>query len=316
MKSESVFFSKSKTVFVDEIDLRDPEPDEIQAMTFINGICMFEVWQYNHMLFKENTIPGHEGIGVVSKTGRNVKSVKEGDLITGSGWKWSKYINLKEEDVVKITCNPDDIDSYLVEPVSCAVNACSFIDFYPGDRVILFGAGYMGLLLAQVLKYHPISQLTVVDIKPANLELAREIGGADEIINLADEQGEKRLQEFSREAFDISYECSGAVEPLEWCNNLTARGGSIGVFAWHHDTRNFNTTTWHAKGLRIINVAPAITVNEKKLRSYQGAERLMAAGKIQQQKLITHKYSLSEVEKAMQESSLREGNFIKSIIKF
>ena len=316
MKTAAAFFKGNKHVYLDEVDLPDPGADEIQALTYANGICMMEVWQYNGLTFDDAMIPGHEGIGVVYKAGKNVATVKEGDLITASGWKWSKYQNIKAENVIKITKKPDDIDSFLVEPASCVVNACAHVEFYPGDRVIVFGAGYMGLLLAMALKYQPISKLTIVDIKQFNLDLAKKLTNADEFINLSEEGGRKRLEEYGSGAFEISFECSGAAEPLEWCGKLTSNGGIVGVYAWHHGKRTIDGGQWHGKGHRYLNVSPSITVNERRLRSFIGAERLMSAGMLPQKDLVTHKYALSDVERAMKESSAREGNFIKPVLIF
>lgn len=313
MKSEAVFFTAAKTAEVREIEVPDPGTGEVQAETLINGICMWEVWQYNHASIQEAFVPGHEGIGVVTRVGKDVTGVREGDYITTC--EWSRYTNQKANTFIKLAKKPADVESYLPEPLACVVNAAAHTDIYPGDRILLFGTGYMGLLLVQLLSRYPLSHLTAVDIKQKNLELALEYG-ADEIINPQTAEGKKRLEELAGDPFEISYECSGARDPLDWCTKLTKRGGKLGIFAWHHQPRTFDTNIWHDRGLSILNLTPGITANERRFRSFEAAERLLSAGKINQEKLVTHKYRLADIGKAMEESTLRTGEFIKSILRF
>jgi threonine dehydrogenase-like Zn-dependent dehydrogenase len=258
-------------------------------------------------------IPGHEGVGVVTKAGKNVKKVKEGDLITT--YKWSEHTNLKEEYLVKLRANKEDAENYLVEPVSCIVNAVFYLNIYPGDGVIVFGVGYMGLLLTQMLNHCPLSRLIVVDSKPENLTLAHNFG-ADEVINYQTTEGLERLKELRDEPFDITYECSGDPEALNSCTELTKTGGKIGIFARHHDKRVVDLSEWHLKGLQVINISPLLTVNERMLRSFESSEKLISAGVITQRSLITHRYEMDEISKAMADSRIRGKGFIKSVLCF
>ncbi len=93
-------------------------------------------------------------------------------------------------------------------------------------------------------------------------------------------------------------------------------GGTIGLYGWIHADTTVNTTAWHTKGLKVTNVAPSITVNEKPLRNFERADLLMATGKIDQKKLITHEFDVEDIENAMGKNLNRKEGFIKSILKF
>jgi threonine dehydrogenase-like Zn-dependent dehydrogenase len=312
MKTRAVFFTDIKKLEIREIDLPDPGSNQIQVKSIVNGICMFEVWKYISGEFDRNDIPGHEGVGIVTKVGKDVTWVKEGDYVSCN--QWSEYSNIDATQGIKLSCDSSNSENHLVEPLSCAVNAYAYTDIYPGDKVIVFGAGYMGLLLIQLLGHAPLHSLVVVDAKTENLELAKEYG-ATEVINITDAVANARLEEL-KDYFDIAYEASGAKSALEWCTKLHKNGGSIGLYAWHHDPRTVDTSTWHYKGTKVLNVSPPITANERPLRSYEGADLLMASGKVSQKKLITHRYKFEDIEKAMEESVARGEGFIKSLIEF
>jgi L-iditol 2-dehydrogenase len=209
----------------------------------------------------------------------------------------------------------EDAINHIVEPLSCAVNAFSQVNLYPGDSVIVFGAGYMGLLLIQFLAQYPLRKLVVVDMKPFNLNLAKQLG-ANEVIDISKPDGVARLEELQNQPFDIAYEGSGAKEALDWCTKLATAGGTVGIYAWHHDPRLMDTNEWHMKGLKVLNVSPQIVTNERMFRSFEASSKLMGSGRINQEKLITHRYSLDEIDKGMKESALRQDGFVKSIIVF
>ena len=312
MKTRAIYFTDIKKLEIREIELPEPAPNQIQVKTIINGICMFEVWKYKSGDFDRNEIPGHEGVGIVTKVGKDVKWIKEGDYVSTN--QWSEYLNMDATMGIKLNCTPEQAEDHIVEPLSCAVTAYAHTPLYPGNKVVVFGAGYMGLLLIQLLGNAPLSSVVVIDAKQENLELAKQFG-ATEVINITDADANERL-EAMKDSFDVAYEASGAKSALDWCVKLHKYGGSIGLYAWHHDPRTFDTSLMHYKGTKILNVSPPITTNERALRCYEASDLLMSSGKVSQDKLITHRYKFDDIERAMTESVERGDGFIKSLIEF
>jgi threonine dehydrogenase-like Zn-dependent dehydrogenase len=313
MQSRAVYFAGNRELDVRLIEVPDPEDDEVQAKSVMNGICMMEVWQYNLPDKNEPFIAGHEGVGIVTKVGKSVSLFKEGDYIYAP--KWSEHQNVKASEVIKLHCRPDTVEDFLIEPVSCAVTATAYIQIYPGDRVILFGAGYMGLLLNQLLGKSPLSELIVVDLKEENLRLAHEFG-ATETLRFGTPEYERRISELEANPLDIAIEASGAASALELCTKLTRKGGKLAIYSWHHHPRTVDTSMWHSRGLKVLNVAPGITANDLPRRQFHAAERLIRAGMVRQSPLLTHRYSLEQAERAMRESTERKDGFIKSVFVF
>lgn len=315
MKTLSAFFEGNRRVYLREEELPDPRYNEIQVKTLYNGICMAEVYKYRDLTFPEPMRPGHEGIAVVTKVGSEVRDVREGDLVTATYW--ARDLNLAEGTYLPLGAVPEAaLRTHLVEPLSCIVTAVDELHLYPGDRVAVFGAGYMGLLLIQLLRRCPISRLTVVDMKEQNLALARKFG-ATETILLGTEDGEARLAELAEEMpFDAAYECSGAQAALTWCEKLLGKAGKLGVYGWHHGARQVDGHIWHTRGLSLFNVSPWIIYHKKAMTPFLAAHRLMQEGLIDQRELVTHEYAFEDIERAMEESTARQGGFLKSVLRF
>jgi L-iditol 2-dehydrogenase len=74
---------------------------------------------------------------------------------------------------------PDDVSleaAALLEPVSCAVHSCRQAEIRPGSRVLIAGAGPIGLLLVQMARVFGATVVAITDPHEEKLRLARELG--------------------------------------------------------------------------------------------------------------------------------------------
>lgn len=67
------------------------------------------------------------------------------------------------------------------EPLACALHGLERARLSPGDQVLIFGAGAIGLFFLQLARLHGAGRIAVVDLHPHRLELARRLG-ADEVV--------------------------------------------------------------------------------------------------------------------------------------
>jgi L-iditol 2-dehydrogenase len=314
MKTISVYFTDTRKLLLKEAVIGDPKEDEIQIKMLANGICMFEVHDYNNQTDDVNRIQGHEGIAVVTKVGKSVSHLQEGDAVAGY-LPWTQYNNVSASQTVKLLGIPKDPSIHMVEPASCSVNAIDSTNIYPGTRAVVFGAGYMGLLLVQMLARTPLAELIVIDMKRDNLDLALQYG-ADSVIDISTEDGLKTMASLEEDSFDFCFECTGAEKPLTTCTQLIRRGGTINIHSFHHVPRSLDVAAWHVKGVRVINSSPGVGAGYYPFRAFEAADVLMAKGKIDQTQLITHRFTLNDIEEAMNVSSARADGFIKSVLLF
>ncbi|KAJ5900017.1 hypothetical protein N7495_004761 [Penicillium taxi] len=151
-------------------------------------------------------IMGHEASGIVHAVGPAVQNLQPGDAVTiepgiacrlcsrcklgkynlcpemrfaGSPpthGALSKYFKMPADCCYKIPPSvgrPFGLDeACLIEPLAVAVHSVRQIGVQPGDKVIVFGAGTIGLLCAAVAREHGASMITTIDTSRERLDTA------------------------------------------------------------------------------------------------------------------------------------------------
>jgi len=155
---------------------------------------------------------GHEPAGEIVEVGSNVAGIALGDHVVinpmaapggiigngGASGALSEYLLI--ENAVRGTSLqvvPDHIPfevAALNEPMAVARHGVNRCQPKPSDKVLVFGAGPIGLGATIAFKSLGVSHVVVADLIPARLEKALAVG-ADAVINSAEEDVAKRLLE-------------------------------------------------------------------------------------------------------------------------
>jgi threonine dehydrogenase-like Zn-dependent dehydrogenase len=129
----------------------------------------------------------------------------------------------------------------LNEPMAVARHGVNRCQPKPTDKVLLFGAGPIGLGATIAFKSVGVEHVVVADLIPARLEKALKVG-ADAVINSADEDVTKRLIELhgegdalfpGRAGTDIYLDAAGAPAVIDTALAAAKRGARLGVVAVH-----------------------------------------------------------------------------------
>jgi threonine dehydrogenase-like Zn-dependent dehydrogenase len=298
-------------------------------------------------------ILGHEYAGEVVDAGSQVKTLKRGDRVAAEGMLWcglcepcrrgrpnqclflkmvgftapgafAEYIVTHEKYCWKIDrlgeFIPEDrlFDAgALIEPAGCAYNGLFVTGdgFLPGAAVAVFGAGPIGLMAAALSRAAGASRVIAFDYSPERLDLAAKLG-ADAVFNVRDLSasgtgpGDLLLEETGGAGADVIVEAAGAAS--ETLPGMIAGLGPNGriVYLGRVDTSarlDFNPlvsggnrlagSRGHAGG----GIFPSII-------------RLLAAGRMNPLPMITGKFTLPDILKAMETAaSIKEGKIIVTI---
>jgi L-iditol 2-dehydrogenase len=174
-----------------------------------------------------------------------------------------------------------------MEPLSVGVWACQKASVSAGDRVLVTGAGPIGLLAAQTAQAFGATEITVTDVNPHRLALA-ERTGATRTLNVA----QAPLEESGVEA-DALIECSGHPASLK-----------SGIAA----LRPAGTAVLVGMGPEEEGVAPLSLIQNRELwvtgtfryaNTYPAAIALAAAGRVDLEAIITGHYGLEDAEAAL-----------------
>src|SRR6185295_11268769 len=100
----------------------------------------------------------------------------------------------------------------LIEPLACVVWGIKQVDVQPGDTALVFGAGPMGVLVAQALKQAGAARVVVTDVVPWRLELAERLGATQTVI--ADAHQNAILKSIEPDGYDIVVDATGISDVL------------------------------------------------------------------------------------------------------
>lgn len=309
MSNKTLRYLDDGSIELFEREVPDPGENELQVEGGACGICSWDVVTAklgNQM--HPMAPPGHEGVGYVAKIGAGVTGFKEGDRVAGGGF--ANVRNLSSQRVFKIPESDLPDEYWIVEPVSCAVTGIDHCQIQPGNRIVVVGCGFMGLLILQGLLRYPLDDLIVLDIVQSRLDLAQQLG-VGEVYNTA----EADLQELSRELksreIDVVVDTSGSQAGLDISTDIVKRGGRINLFGWLKGQRaSFDPTKWHLGGFTVVNSAPA-----SKLRDTFGpAIRLIHKGIIDLKPLVTHTAALEDYPTLMAQILVGDEGYIKGVV--
>ncbi|MFF4271829.1 zinc-binding dehydrogenase [Streptomyces sp. NPDC001536] len=215
---KSVLTARNK---VDVVDVERPVPGPKDALVRIRacGICGTDT-HFLHMGGMPagldgsmRAIPlGHEPAGEVVEVGAEVTDLKVGNRVVvnppaapsgiiGCGGPlggMNEYLLIENAEVGEsVAVVPDDMPfdvAALNEPLAVARRAVNRSEAGPTDKVVVFGAGPIGLAAAIWFKLRGVQHVTVVDVIAGRLETALAVG-ADAVVNSATEDLTARLTE-------------------------------------------------------------------------------------------------------------------------
>lgn len=212
------------------------------------GICGSDLTMYKgaHPVIKPPIVLGHEVIGTLSGFGdEKPADFKVGDRVaflpqTGCG-KCGACMRGDERlcpqmkliggqipggmadsvdvPVANLVHVPDNVPRplrVLAEPLAVSVHATDRVPIQADDECLVLGSGPIGLLVAFALRARGASCITVVDLDPSRLEIARYFGFVTSE-SMPEPQG----------SFDVAFECVGGAAPARAVLEAVHSGGSV-----------------------------------------------------------------------------------------
>ena len=308
-----------KNFIIERVDIPEPGEDEIRVRMEGCGICGSElpVWEGREWFDypREAGSPGHEGYGIIDAVGSNVTDLKIGQRVG-----ILSYHAYGEFDVAKagnVVVLPDDFTGlpFTAEPLGCAINVFQRSDIQPGNTVAVIGAGFLGLLLIQMVKACGANVIAISRRKTA-LKMAFETG-SNHIVEMDDHQRiiEKVNSITGGKGCDRVIEATGKSRPLDLAGELINTRGKLIIAGYHQDgERCINVQQWNWKGIDVINAHerdPLIYI-----KGMNDAVKAIQEKVLNPFPFYTHQFVLEDINSAFTLFQNREEGFLKGIIKF
>jgi 2-desacetyl-2-hydroxyethyl bacteriochlorophyllide A dehydrogenase len=304
-----------------------PGPREVVVAVEACGICGTDI----HIVDGEFAptpypiVPGHEFCGEVVALGERVSELAEGDFVCvdpslfcgecrfcrdGRGnlcERWNaigvttsgacaELVSVPAANAFPLAPEVPRRWGTLVEPLSCAVRGFDRIPARLADNYLVYGAGTMGLLLAQLARAAGATSVSVVDTNPERLPRAARLG-ADHTATSADALERPR-------GWEVVIDATGAVAAIEDGLTRVARGGTFLVFGVAAPEAQARFSPF-----RIYNEEINIVGSMAVLHSFERARDLLERGTIDAEAILTHRVGLDDYDGAIQ--TFRDGAGLK-----
>ena len=325
MKSAILIESK-KPLVVADIELPTKlEFGQVLVKVCYSGLCGAQINEIEAVKGPDKFLPhllGHEGSGIVEKIGDGVTSVKPGDHVVlhwrksagiqsfTAKYSWNgKKVNagwvttFNEKAVVsenRLTAIPKDFDLRTAALFGCAVTSGfgavnNDAKVKIGQSVLIFGIGGMGLSIAYAASLVTAYPIVGIDLHKDKIEMGKKFGLTHGIQANSNNLKEEINDIFGIKGPEITFETTGNSKVMEQAYEITPNDGKT-IFVGVPDKKisiyslplAFNKTLAVSHG--------GNSVPDKDIPRYI---RLVQNKKISLEKLITHEFDLSEINKAI-----------------
>lgn len=297
--------------------MTDVGPGQVEVAIQGSGVCgsNLPVWQgrpwFEYPL--PAGAPGHESWGTVSSVGDGVVTLQPGDPVALIYERaFSERAVVAADDAILLPA-PLAAVAFPGEALGCAFNAAARCDFRPGQTVAVVGVGFLGAVMT-ALAVQAGARVIAVSRRPFSLEVARAMGALETVV-MDDHQ---RVIEEVRDLTDGRL-CERVVEavgtqwPLDLATELTGIGGRLIIAGYHQDgPRSVNLQLWNWRGIDVVN---AHERDPEVVRAgVRAAADAVAAGRLDPSPLYTHRFSLGQLDRAMDTMVDRPDGFVKSLV--
>ncbi|MFP3854098.1 MAG: zinc-dependent alcohol dehydrogenase [Anaerolineales bacterium] len=314
---------------IKEIPMPEPARDQVLVKVHSCAICTWEQRMYSGAEPMYPMAGGHEVSGVVVKAGDQVFGVEPGDHVTAAGlnrcgqcesclrgydnicenmWKMraneqlpgpgglGEYILRLGKDVFKVSKDVPLAHVSLSEPLACVLRSVKRAEIQAGERVVIIGAGLMGLLHLMLAK----ARGAVVIVSEPNefrANKAREVG-ADYVFNpMEEDYVEKMLELSDGRGVDVTFVCVAHHSTVEPAVVGSANGGRVLLYSSFHPKKQkieIDPNIVHKKEVVLTG-----TMSQSRQDFFE-ASQLISNGNIDLASLISVTYGLDQLDEAFE----------------
>ncbi|KAG8630987.1 hypothetical protein KVT40_000127 [Elsinoe batatas] len=349
----------AKDLRLEDVPTPELLPHQVQIRPRATGICGTDMHYYSagrNGIFTVTTplVLGHEAAGEVVAIGSNVTNIKVGDRVavepqrpcstcpqckagTYNVCPSMKFSGSASADppvqgslqelycheaafVHHLPSNLSWLEGAMVEPLSVAVHAVKRSGLGIGQRVLILGAGPVGLLCAAVAKASGARSIAMIDIDSARLEFAKAQGLANAVhtIPMRENEGEKpeafpaRLAKEALvvEGFELSevvFDCTGVAVCVNLGIRCAAPCGKVVLVGMGAARQSIEV------GVAAVREVDLVAV-WRYANTFDTAIGLLASGKLDVKPFVTHTFDLSEASKALETVVARPTDLVKCVI--
>lgn len=334
--------TSARGLTLERVPIPVPAAREVLVRVEAAGICGTDlhIFRWDEWAQSRVTPPltlGHEFAGTVVETGCDVRTVSAGDYVSAESHvtcgdcfycrtgqahmcEHTSILGVDRDGAfAEFVCVPETVIwqndrtklppeiATLQEPFGNAVFAASTQDL-PGHTVAVLGCGPVGLFTIAIARASGAGRVLASDRRPNRLALAESLGAAT--IDVSDGlDAEAWFREHNEgDGVDVVFEMSGAAEAVRDAFRIVRNGGSVVLFGIPRSPVSIDV----AEALIFKNLHVTAVNGREVFATWYRTRWLLEHGVVDLRPLITHRYGLTEFERAFAE--LEGGDACKIVL--
>ena len=338
-KMTQAIMTEPGNIIYQEVDIPEAKPDQIKVKMKRIGICGSDI-HVNHGKHPYTSYPvvqGHEVSAEVVETGKDVTNCKVGDKVTiqpqvvcGKCYPCThgmyndcevlKVMGFQTTrmasdyfvvDANKALVLPEEMSwdhGAMIEPLAVAVHAVRrYAADMTGKKAVVLGGGPIGNLVAQTAKALGAEVVLLSELSAYRLDTAKKCGIAT--VNPSEEDLlEAIIEACGEDRADVIFECIGINPTMKQAIAYARKGSHIVVVGVFGDLATVDMAAVQDHELTLLGSAMY------REEDYIKAIELVAAGKIEFEALITHRFGFREFKKGYDTIDLEKDKAMKVMI--
>lgn len=322
-------------VSIEERPVPRPAPGEVLVQVGSVGVCGSDVHYYEHgrigsFVVEKPLVLGHEAGGVVAGLGAGVRGLEVGQRVSVEpgvpcrscaqclagrynlcpdmsffatppvDGAFAEYVAVPAPFVFPVPDSISDDAAGLLEPLSVGVWSCRRGGVSAGSRVLVTGAGPIGLVAAQTARAFGATEVVVTDVNPQRLALAERLGATPLDVSSTS---------LAESGFvpQVLLECSGnARATVDGIRSLAPAGRAV-LVGMGGDELPLPLSVVQNRELEV-------TGTFRYANTWPTAIALAASGAVQLDVLVTGHYPLDRVEEALT-AARRDPGTVKPVVR-
>jgi 2-desacetyl-2-hydroxyethyl bacteriochlorophyllide A dehydrogenase len=326
-------------IVVEDVERPAPGPGEVVVAIGACGICGSDLHWYHDEMMMPVACPGHEIAGTVAMAGGGVDTLREGDRVSVEGIAscgacryclagnyhycprigivgmtipggYAEYLKIPARHCFAVG-DMDMATAALSEPLGVAVHGVRIAGLGIGQRVLVLGAGTIGLMAVVAARAGGAGEILVTARRPQQKAAALALG-ADRVFSDDDEGA---LFEAAGESpIDLVVESvGGSASTLDTAVAACRPGGTICLLGVYTKPINFPA---------LFTVAKELTIKGSFVYNRAGSradfdvviDLLRRDGKRIGETMITHRFPLERIDEAFRTAADKTSGSIKVTI--
>lgn len=317
-------------------DVPDPVPERGGVVLRVEAcaVCGTDVriYTFGHARITLPAVIGHEIAGTVVEAGEDVDGYAVGDavVLSPAGWScgecricrrgqenlcgnrvalsyeypggFAEYVAVPAPLVAngslhRVPSEADPAEVAITEPLACCINGQEQVRWRPDDRVLVIGAGPIGVMHAELVRARGAEAVAVMDVSDRRLDVARSLAGVTAIDGRA-QDAEDRVAEWSGgDGPDVVIVATSAPDGYRTAFAVAGRCGQVLLFAGLPKDRSVLDVD-----MNVIHYRQLAWYGSFGSTPAQGdrALRLLLARDVDPGRLVTHRFGLDALPAAVE----------------